>query len=136
VMYQREAEWKPEYAPYPFQVSRRRVCDEEAPITVLSPAHPLMTSPNLIGDADWNGWKQERAVYFPSAVASEYERLLSSGDPDEPPTDTGYLVTFSGSGSYIYTTYVWYRELKEGNAGAFRCFANMISYPAYRKNAR
>jgi LmbE family N-acetylglucosaminyl deacetylase len=133
VMYQREAEWKPEYAPFPFQVSRKRVCDEEAPISILRPAHPLMTSPNRIGDADWAGWKQERGVYFPVAVSGEYDRLLSSADPDEPPLDTGYLVASSGAGSYVYTTYVWYRELKEGNGGAFRCFANMISYPAFRK---
>jgi len=132
VMYQREQEWKPEYAPYPFQVSRKRVCDEEAPVTIIEKSHPLMTSPNLIGEPDWKAWKQERAVYVPSDVSEKYTRLLSSGDPDEPPLTTGYLAAPFGKGSYMYTSFVWYRQMKEGNPGSFRCFANMISYPAFR----
>jgi LmbE family N-acetylglucosaminyl deacetylase len=132
VMYQRDQEWKPEYAPFPFQVTRKRVTVEEAPITVLMPDHPLMRTPNMIGDRDWKGWKQERGVYFPGNVAPEYARLLSTSDPDEEPLSTGYLVAKVGKGSYIYTSYVWYRELKEGNPGAFRCFANMISYSSTR----
>jgi LmbE family N-acetylglucosaminyl deacetylase len=133
VMYQRDQEWKPEYAPYPFQITRRRVTVEEAPVTMLVPDHPLMSVPNRIGEQDWKGWKQERGLYFPGHVAPEYTRLLSSSDPDEEPLTTGYLVATFGKGSYIYTSYVWYRQLKEENPGAFRCFANMISYSATRK---
>ncbi len=133
VMYQRPQEWKPEYAPYPFQVSGRRVTVEEAPIDILDQKHPLMTRPNAITDADWIGWKQERAVYFPTGVPPEYTRLLSSHDPDDAPLTTGYLVANYGMGTYIYTSYVWYRQLKEMHPGAFKSFANMISYPAYRK---
>ena len=136
VMYQREREWKPEYAPFPFQISGRRVCVEEAPIRILSPSHPLLTVPNRIGEADWQGWIQERGLYFPSNVPGNYTRLLSSADPDEPQLDTGYLVAPFGRGSYIYTCYVWYRQLKEGNPGAFRCFANMLSYPFHRPPAQ
>ena len=132
VMYQREREWKPEFAPFPFQVSSRRVCVEEAPVRILAPAHPLMNVPNRIGEADWRGWIQERGVYFPSNVPPEYVRILSSADPDEPQLDTGYITAPSGKGSYIYTSYVWYRQLKEGNPGAFRCFANMLCYPNHR----
>lgn len=133
VMYQRPQEWKPEYAPYPFQISGRRVTVEEAPMDILDQKHPLMTRPNIITDADWVGWKQERAVYFPTGVPMEYTHLLSSHDPDDAPLATGYLVANYGKGTYIYTSYVWYRQLKEMHPGAFRCFANMISYPAYRK---
>ncbi len=133
VMYQRDQEWKPEYAPYPFQLTRKRVTVEEAQIRTLLPDHPLLNRPNRITDADWSGWIQERGVYFPGSVAPEYSQLLSSNDPDEPQLDTGYLVARYGSGSYIYTSYVWYRQLKEMNAGAFRCFGNMISYSEYRK---
>jgi LmbE family N-acetylglucosaminyl deacetylase len=132
VMYQRDQEWKPEYAPYPFQITRKRVTVEEAPITMLEPGHPLLSTPNRIGARDWKGWKQERGVYFPGSVAPEYTRLLSSSDPDEEPLTTGYLAAKVGKGSYIYTSYVWYRELKEENPGAFRCFANMISYSSTR----
>ena len=129
VMYQRDQEWSPEFAPYPFRLSRRRITMENAPVDVLQSSHPLFTLPNRISDRDWEGWKQERAVYLPVEVSPSYVRLLSSHDPDEPEVDTGYLFGVSGKGSYIYTSYVWYRELKECNAGAFRCFANMISYP-------
>jgi hypothetical protein len=133
VMYQRSQEWKPEYAPYPFQISDKRVTVEEAPIDILEPQHALLTHPNTISNEDWAGWKQERAVYLPKNVPREYTRLLSSHDPDEVPSSTGYLVAPYGKGTYIYTSYVWYRQLKEMIPGAFRCFANMISYPAYRK---
>jgi hypothetical protein len=128
VMYQRDQEWKPEYAPYPFRISRRRVTMEDAPITVLQPGHPLLTTPNRITAEDWKGWTQERGLYFPDNVPPEYSRLLSCSDPDEEPLTTGYLSARYGKGVYIYTSYVWYRQLKEAHPGAFRCFANMISY--------
>lgn len=132
VMYQKDQDWKPEYAPYPFRISRRRVTVEEAPVTVLQLGHPLFTSPNTIGENDWEGWIQERGVYFPDDVPEQYTRLISSNDPDEPALTTGYLLAHHGKGSYIYTSYVWYRQLKEFNAGAYRSFINMISYPFYR----
>ncbi len=132
VMYQKDQDWKPEYAPFPFEVGRKRISVEEAPITVLQPHHPLFASPNTITDEDWQGWVQERGVYFPENVAPEYMHLLSCSDPDEPPLTTGYLLAHYGKGSYIYTSYVWYRQLKEFHPGAYKCFVNMISYPEYR----
>jgi len=129
VMYQREGEWKPEYAPYPFSVSRQRVTMEDAPVTVLRPEHPLLSWPNRINAADWDGWKQERSVYLPVNVPSDYTRLITTHDSDEPEGDTGYLVAQVGQGSYVYTTYVWYRQLKDRHPGALRCLANMVSYP-------
>ncbi len=132
VMYHKDQEWKPEYAPFPIKLSRRRVTVEEAPVQVLQPEHPLFNHPNKITEQDWEGWIQERGVYFPGELAKEYVHLLSSSDPDEPPLTTGYLLAHHGAGSYIYTSYVWYRQLKEFNAGAFRCYVNMISYPKYR----
>jgi LmbE family N-acetylglucosaminyl deacetylase len=129
VMYQREREWKPEYAPYPFGISRDRVTMENAPVVVLQKSHPLMCWPNAIRPHDWDGWTQERLVYLPESVPAAYTRIISTHDPDEPGADTGYLCASSGNGSYIYTTYVWYRQLKDRHPGALRCFANMISYP-------
>ncbi|MBI5472120.1 MAG: PIG-L family deacetylase [Ignavibacteriae bacterium] len=136
VMYQKDQDWKPEYAPYPMRVTRKRVSVEEAPIAILKPGHPLMNHPNKLSDEDWQGWIQERGVYFPDDVSPEYTRLLSSNDPDEPPLTTGYLVADAGDGTYIYTSYVWYRQLKEFNSGAYRAFVNMISYPNHRKEIR
>ena len=129
VMYQREQEWKPEYAPLPFAISRKRITKEDAPVDMLDPSHLLLTRPNPISSRDWEGWKQERAVYMPTDVSAGYARIVTSHDPDEPEMDTGYLFTRWGKGSYVYTSFVWYRQLKEFHPGAFRCFANMISYP-------
>ena len=133
VLYQRDQEWKPEYAPYPFQITRRRITMEEVPVDALKPDHPLVNNPNRIVAADWDGWKQERGVYFPGDVNPAYEQLLSAHDSDEPDLTTGLLVATSGKGSYIYTSYVWYRQLKEYNPGAFRFLANFVSYPFHRK---
>ena len=132
VMYQRDREWKPEYAPYPFRIGTRRVCVEEAPVYVLRPSEPLLNVPNRIRPADWEGWIQERALYFPADVPPDYARLVATADPDESPLDTGWLVARYGRGSYMYTCFVWYRELKDGNQGAYRSFANMLSYPLHR----
>ncbi len=129
VFYQKTQDWKKEYAPYPFELTRDRITDEEAPVRVLQPEHPLLTQPNVIGSEDWLGWVQERGVYFPDHVPGEYSRILSSHDPDEPPLDTGLIVADFGRGSYIFTSYVWYRQMKEAHAGSIRFFANMISYP-------
>lgn len=134
VMYQRPQEWKPEYSPFPFHISDKRVTFEDAPVDVLEPRHPLFNAPNVIGPDAWVDWKQERAIYLPTDVPFQFTRLLSSHDPDETPLTTGYIVARYGKGSYIYTSYVWYRQLKEEHAGAFRCFANMISYPSFRGN--
>jgi LmbE family N-acetylglucosaminyl deacetylase len=133
VMYQREKEWRPGLAPLPFTIGERRVTMEDAPVTVLTPGHPLMTKPNVIGPSDWSGWRHERLVYAPENVASGYEKVLSCNDPDEPPVDTGLLLTSVGRGSYIYTSFVWYRELRAMVPGAYRCLANMISYPLVRR---
>jgi len=127
VMYQREQEWKPEFAPYPFSLSRNRITYETAPVKVLKPEHALFNIPNKIDATAWDDWVQERALYMPANVPAQYERLLSSADPDEPLLDTGLLLAKYGKGQYLYSSYVWYRELKEVNKGAFRMFANMIS---------
>ncbi len=132
VFYQKDQEWRQSYAPFPFSLGRDRITNENAPIEILDSGHPLFTKPNIIGNSDWEGWVQERGLYFPTNVPEEYERLLSSNDPDEEPLTTGYLVALYGKGSYIYTSYVWYRQMKEAHPGAMRCFANMISYPLYR----
>lgn len=130
VMYHKTFEWNDhEYAPYKLVLSRNRVTVEEAPIAILAPDHALLTFPNKINESDWEDWIQERGLYFPSEYASEYKELLSCHDPDEKPLKGGYLMAKYGEGTYIYTSYVWYRQLQILNPGAFRNFANMISLP-------
>ena len=130
VMYHKTFEWNGrQYAPYKLVLSRNRVTVEEAPIKILAPDHPLLSFPNVITESDWDGWIQERGLYFPSEWASEYRELLSCNDPGEKPLRGGYLVAEYGKGTYVYTSYVWYRQLQILNPGAFRNFANMISLP-------
>ena len=116
-----------QFAPYPIKISRDRVSVEEAPVTILNPEHALMNSPNKIGADDFEGWVQERGLYFPNEWDDKYTALLSSQDPGEDPKKGGLLVAKYGKGHYIYTGYSWFRELPAGVPGAYRIFANLIS---------
>ncbi|EOR96173.1 hypothetical protein ADIARSV_0686 [Arcticibacter svalbardensis MN12-7] len=86
-----------------------------------------MNVPNKITSADFEGWVQERGLYFPSEWDSRYETILSTNDLNDPPLEGGLLVAKYGQGYYIYTGYSWFRELPAGVPGAYRLFVNMIS---------
>jgi hypothetical protein len=116
-----------EIGPYPLKISRDRVSVEEAPITILAPDHPVMNYPNKITKEDFEGWVQERGLYFPNEWSEEYTPILSCHDPGEEPKNGGLLVAPYGRGYYIYTGYSWFRELPAGVPGAYRIFANLIS---------
>ena len=135
VFYHRTGEWnpderrnRPQLAPYPIILDDDRVTDEEAPITFLQPRHPLLNFPNKITQADFANWIQERGLYFPREWDPKYTAVLSTNDKGEPPLRGGLLVAEYGRGNYIYTSYVWYRQLRAGLAGGYRMFANLISY--------
>ncbi|MEQ9263775.1 MAG: PIG-L family deacetylase [Balneolaceae bacterium] len=113
--------------PYPLEISRDRVAVEEAEVTILAPDHPIINGPNKITAKDFEGWVQERGLYFPNSWDDRYIPILSSHDPGEPPRNGGLLVTEYGQGYFIYTGYSWFRELPAGVPGAFRIFTNMIS---------
>ncbi len=114
-------------APYPLTLSRDRVSVEEAPVKILAPEHPIVNTPNEITAQDFEGWVQERGLYFPNEWDEKYTAILSSHDPGEPARDGGLLVAPYGKGWYIYTGYSWFRELPAGVPGAYRLFANLIS---------
>ncbi|HEY7784063.1 MAG TPA: PIG-L family deacetylase [Pyrinomonadaceae bacterium] len=135
VFYHKDNEWnpderkgRPQLAPYPILLDDDRVTDETAPIAFLQPRHPLLTTPNRITKSDFDNWIQERGLYYPKEWDARYTTLLSTNDPGEKPLTGGLLVVRYGKGTYIYTSMVWYRQLREGVPGAFRMFANMISY--------
>ena len=113
--------------PYPLQLSRDRVTVEDAPVEILAPDHPALNYPNKITQADFEGWVQERGLYFPDEWADEYTALLSSHDPDEDPHAGGLLVAEYGSGHFVYTGYSFFRELPAGVPGAYRLFANLVA---------
>ena len=114
-------------APYPLEISRDRVTDENAEVRILAPDHSLMTTPNKITSKDFEGWVQERGLYFPKKWDPAWTAILSSNDPKEKPLDGGLLVAKSGKGFFIYTSYSWFRQLPAGVPGAYRLVANMLS---------
>jgi hypothetical protein len=115
------------FGPYPIQLGSSRVTVEEAPVTFLNPDHPLLNGPNKIGDADFQGWIQERGLNFASQWDPRYEPLFESHDPNEEPLRGGTLYARYGKGAYIFTAYSWFRQLPAGVPGAFRIFANFLS---------
>lgn len=113
--------------PYPLTIGRDRVTVESAPVTFPVPGHPLLTFPNRITSRDFEGWVQERGLYFASSWDEKYQAILSSHDPGEPDRKGGLLYARYGKGIFIYTAYAWFRQLPAGVPGAFRIFANLIS---------
>ncbi len=114
--------------PYDFQLSHNRITVEEAELTMLDADHPIFNQPNNITQKDFEGWIHERGLYFADEWSKEYTPLLSGHDPNEPPRKGGLLVTDYGEGAFIYTGYSFFRQLPAGNPGAFRLFANLVSY--------
>ncbi len=118
------------WAPVPLALSRDRVTREDAAVTALRPDHPLLNAPYAITPADWDGWVQERGLYFPAEdTDARYERLLSMHDPGEAPLTTGLLVAHVGRGTYVYSPLGWYRQLEALTPGAWRIVANLVSLP-------
>jgi LmbE family N-acetylglucosaminyl deacetylase len=135
VFYHKSFEWnpderrkRPQLAPFKLILGDERITDETAPITFIEPEHPLLNTPNKIGPEDFANWIQERGLYYPKEWDSQFHALLQANDPGEAPLKGGLLVADYGRGHYIYTSMVWYRELRAGVPGAYRMFANMISY--------
>lgn len=116
-----------EIAPYNLKLSRDRVAVEQAPVDILAFDHPVMNSPNRITERDFEGWVQERGLYFPDEWADEFTPILKSNDPGESPKTGGLLVARYGEGYYVYSGYSWFRELPAGVPGAYRIFVNLIS---------
>ncbi len=113
--------------PYPLTVSRDRVTDEHAPVRFIDAAHPVLNVPNKIGPDDFDGWVQERGLYFPSKWDEHYQPILEMADPGEEPHQGSLLVAKYGQGHYVYTGLSFFRELPAGVPGAYRLFANLLA---------
>jgi LmbE family N-acetylglucosaminyl deacetylase len=115
----------------PFQVTinrqQDRVTEEDAPVRVLDPTSPLLSTPNRITPQDFEGWVQERALYMPRTFADAYKPLLSMNDPGEPANDAAILVAAYGSGTYVYTTLSFFRQLPAGVPGPTKLFVNLLA---------
>jgi hypothetical protein len=114
-------------APFHLRLSRDRVTDEHAPVTILAPDHPALTTPNRITAEDFEGWVQERGLYFPDRWDERFTAVLASGDAGETPLKGGLLVSRHGKGYFVYTCLAWFRQLPEAVPGAYRLFANLVS---------
>lgn len=130
VQYNTAGRWRAQFkniAPYPLTVSRDRVTDENAEVRFLAKDHPVLNSPNIINPTDFDGWVQERGLYFPNEWDEAFTPVLSMNDAGESPKDGSLLVAKYGKGNYIYTGLSFFRELPAGVPGAYKLFANMLS---------
>ncbi len=114
-------------APYELKLSRDRVTDEFSEVKILAPENPILNTPNKITQTDFEGWVQERGLYFPDEWAKEFTPILGMRDKGEKMTKGSMLVAKYGKGYYIYTGLSFFRELPAGVPGAYRLFANMLS---------
>jgi len=115
------------FTPFPAQLSRARVSVEEAPVEILSPDDSVFHFPNQITQRDFDGWVQERGLYFMDQWENNFKPLLSSHDPGEQPQKGGLLRAQYGKGTYIYTGYAFFRQLPAGVPGAVRLYVNLLS---------
>lgn len=113
--------------PYSLHISGDRVTDETAPMTFLAPENPVLNNPNKITDADFDGWVQERGIYYPDQWDNHFTPILACSDPGEAPLKGGLLVAGYGRGYFVYTGLVFFRQLPAGVPGAYRLFANLVS---------
>jgi len=134
VQYQRDFAWdKASFAPYPATISGTaenslaRITDETSEVKFLKAGDPLLNTPNRITPADFQGWIQERGLYFWTRFDDKYTPLLTMHDPHEKDLNGGLVYTHVGQGTYIYTGLAFFRQLPEGVPGAYRLFVNLIS---------
>jgi LmbE family N-acetylglucosaminyl deacetylase len=134
VQYQQHQFFNGRFAPYPMKVggtnpsvSHDRVADENAPVRILVANHPAMRAPNRLGKPDWQGWVQERGLYFARSWDRRYRAVLETHDPGEAPLAGGLLIAPVGRGTYVYTGLSFFRQLPAGVPGAFRLFVNLLA---------
>lgn len=146
VQYQQQVFFNGGFAPFPLKVGGEqivldgsggtrvgplighdRVADETAPVRIIDPSSAVVNRPNRIGPSDWEGWVQERGLYFARSWDEAYQPVLEMADPGEAPLRGGLLVARYGRGTYVYTGISFFRELPAGVPGAFRLFANLLA---------
>jgi len=113
--------------PYPFAIANIRVTDEKAKVSFLQPTHPVLNYPNKISDKDFDGWIQERGIYFAGETDPNYQAVFSMHDPGESGQNGSLIVADYGKGKFVYTGLVFFRELPAGVPGAYRLMANIIA---------
>ncbi len=130
IQYNTAGRWDSQFeniAPYPIQISRDRVTNENSEVKILAKNHSVINFPNKITLNDFNGWVQERGLYFPNKWSSEFTPILQMKDQGESAKKGSLLVAPYGKGNYIYTGLSFFRELPAGVPGAYKLFSNLLS---------
>ncbi|WP_426736035.1 PIG-L family deacetylase [Myxococcus faecalis] len=113
--------------PYPLEIGRERVTDETAVMTPVSADEPLLRAPNRLTSADFDGWVQERGLYFASKWDDKYRPVFAMNDAGEEPLKGSLLVARHGKGVFVYTGLAFFRQLPAGVPGAYRLLANVLA---------
>ncbi|WP_299568389.1 PIG-L family deacetylase [uncultured Pedobacter sp.] len=116
-----------DFGPYPFRLVNKRVTEEDAKVTFTKAQHAALNHPNKITEKDFEGWVQERGLYFADAIDPKYETILRMNDKGEAPNDGSLLITNYGKGKFVYTSLSFFRQLPAGVPGAYRLFANLLA---------
>lgn len=120
---------KANIGPYPFTISRDRVTDEKAEVKFNNEKHSAVNFPNQITQKDFEGWIQERGIYFATEIDKQYETIFTMNDPSEKSNEGSLIIGKHGKGNFVYTGLVFFRELPAGISGAYRLFVNLLSLP-------
>jgi len=113
--------------PYPFKLVNKRVTEEDAKVTFIDPKNPALNYPNKITEKDFEGWVQERGLYFATDIDPKYQTIFNMNDTGEQASDGSLLIANYGKGKFVYTSLVFFRELPAGVPGAYRLFANLLA---------
>lgn len=116
-----------DFGPYPFRLVNKRVTEEDAKVTFTKPAHAALNFPNKITAKDFDGWVQERGLYFADDIDPKYETILRMNDTGETANDGSLLIANYGKGKFVYTSLSFFRQLPAGVPGAYRLFVNLLS---------
>ncbi|MBI3518684.1 MAG: PIG-L family deacetylase [Bacteroidetes bacterium] len=122
--------------PYPFTISRDRVTNEKAEVKFNNEKHSVLNFPNIITPKDFEGWIQERGIYFATEIDKQYDTIFTMSDPNEKASDGSLIIGKYGKGNFVYTGLVFFRELPAGIPGAYRLFVNLLSLPQNQNTER
>lgn len=113
--------------PHPFSVARARVTEENAKVHFLNPQDRVLNYPNRITESDFEGWIQERGLYFVENVDSSYRKPLGMHDVNEKMHEGSLIVSNHGEGKFVYTSLSFFRQIPAGVPGAYRLLMNLLA---------
>lgn len=113
--------------PAPFTITRTRVTEEDAQVEFTDPTDPVLNYPNKITARDFDGWIQERGLYFAEDIDPGYRTPLAMSDKNEPLHNGSLLLYRMGKGKFVYTSLAFFRQLPAGVPGANRLFVNLLA---------